>query len=88
MLLTNFRYLPCFLFIIIIKILIVFGGVAFFTLLERKVLRYSQNRKGPNKVRILGILQPIRDAVKLIIKSFGRLLEVQIFEFMIFPVFL
>ena len=40
-------------------------NVAFITLLERKILGYSQYRLGPNKVRTIGIFQPIADAVKL-----------------------
>ena len=39
--------------------------MAFITLLERKILGYSQYRLGPNKVSAVGILQPISDAMKL-----------------------
>ncbi len=76
-----------FILISLVKLLIIFAGVAFFTLLERKILRYRQNRKGPNKVGILGIIQPIADAIKLIFKKFVKLFEVNIFEFIIFPFF-
>lgn len=45
-------------------------NVAFITLMERKILAYSQFRVGPNKVSIRGILQPIADATKLFSNQF------------------
>merc|ERR1711874_644464 len=53
----------------IILVLSVLVNVAFVTLLERKILGYSQLRKGPNKVRTIGIAQPFNDAIKLFSKE-------------------
>lgn len=43
--------------------------VAFFTLLERKILGGLQFRKGPDKIFFKGLFQPISDGIKLFLKN-------------------
>nr|BEI62463.1 NADH dehydrogenase subunit 1 [Ixodes nipponrhinolophi] len=64
-------------------IMCVLVSVAFFTLLERKILGYVHIRKGPNKVGFIGIFQPFGDAIKL----FSKEMNMMFYLNMIFYIF-
>nr|UPX88563.1 NADH dehydrogenase subunit 1 [Palomena prasina] len=58
-----------YLFIYLLMIICILICVSFVTLLERKVLGYIQLRKGPNKLGLIGLLQPFSDGIKLFFKE-------------------
>src|SRR5215831_7158510 len=62
-----------FLIVAVVKILVVvflmLTGVAYMTWLERKVVGHIQNRWGPTRVGPFGLLQPLADGVKFILKE-------------------
>ena len=54
---------------IVFLILPLLISIAYFTLIERKILSSIQRRKGPNVVGIFGLLQPLADGLKLFTKE-------------------
>merc|ERR1712228_719507 len=61
-----FIYILIKLITIVIPLLI---SVAYFTLVERKIMGSIQRRKGPNVIGFLGLLQPLADGLKLFVKE-------------------
>ena len=49
--------------------IVILLSVAYLTFMERKVIGYMQGRIGPNRVGPFGLLQPIADVVKLLVKE-------------------
>lgn len=74
-----------FVLVVLATIVGLLVSIAFMTLIERKLISASQNRKGPNVVGTLGILQPFADALKLIIKESIFPRNARLFIFMLAP---
>jgi NADH:ubiquinone oxidoreductase subunit H len=55
--------------VILIKIVCLLIGIAYYTVAERKIMASVQRRVGPSIVGIWGLLQPLADGGKLILKE-------------------
>jgi NADH-quinone oxidoreductase subunit H len=69
--------------IIVVPLLI---SVAYFTLAERKVIASIQRRRGPSTVGIWGLLQPLADGLKLLVKESILPSNANIIIFVIAPI--
>nr|QIN90093.1 NADH dehydrogenase subunit 1 [Columbicola passerinae] len=72
---------------VVLKIVLLLVSVAFLSLFERKLLGYSQSRKGPNVVWKFGVFQPFADAMKLISKVDSSPGKASMIGFFVSPVF-
>ena len=54
---------------VLLVLVVVLTLVAYTTLLERRVLGFIQLRLGPNRVGPAGLLQPLADGAKLLLKE-------------------
>jgi len=54
---------------IVLVVFLLLTGVAYMTWLERKVIGHIQNRWGPTRVGPFGLLQPLADGIKFILKE-------------------
>lgn len=72
---------------IVVLVAAVFTVVAYIGWFERRVLGFFQSRLGPNRVGPLGLLQPVADGIKLLLKEDIVPLTARPFLFKIAPVF-
>jgi len=61
-------------------------GVAYFTYWERKVLAWMHSRIGPNRVGWKGVLQPFADVIKMLLKEIVVPAKSNRFLFLVAPV--
>jgi len=69
--------------VIVVPVLI---SVAYLTLAERKIMGAMQQRSGPNVVGFLGLLQPLADGLKLLLKETVIPTNANTFSFVFAPI--
>jgi NADH-quinone oxidoreductase subunit H len=83
MLLYTLKILVYFLSLIIPLLI----AVAYFTLIERQILAAIQRRQGPNIVGFYGLLQPLADGLKLLLKETILPKSSNVIIFILAPIF-
>lgn len=68
---------------IVVPVLI---SVAYLTLAERKIMGAMQQRSGPNVVGFFGLLQPLADGLKLLLKETVIPTNANTFSFVFAPI--
>ncbi|WP_438970822.1 NADH-quinone oxidoreductase subunit NuoH [Methylophaga sp.] len=71
------------IFLIVVPLML---GVAYLTYFERKIIGYIQTRIGPNRVGPWGLLQPIADGLKLLMKEVIFPSRSNLYLFLVAPV--
>jgi NADH-quinone oxidoreductase subunit H len=75
--------------LLLVKLVVIYGVVltaaAYLVLAERKILAWMQDRKGPNRVGPLGMLQPLADLIKMLTKEDVRPASADKWLFLIAP---
>lgn len=55
--------------LVLCHLLCILISIAYYTLSERKIIAAIQRRQGPQIVGFLGLLQPIADGLKVLVKE-------------------
>jgi NADH-quinone oxidoreductase subunit H len=69
----------------LIKIIFLLIAIAYFTIAERKVMGAVQRRHGPDVVGFIGLLQPLADGLKLLVKELIIPTKTQTLGFLLAP---
>lgn len=71
---------------ILLTIIALIVTVILYTYAERKVIGFMQDRIGPNRVGPIGILQPVADVVKLLLKEVIKPSHANLYLFILAPI--